>query len=127
VWRTPAAAAAGSFAPASWWLGLANKRAWMVSWCKRKIGATQLGGASGRSTEFTAAAPMADDGGSVLARGEEAAAFIAGRKAVRDVSLRVKVTKSWYGPRHGRSTARGGAAMCGAYAGATTRALDVKS
>jgi hypothetical protein len=37
-------------------------------------------------------APMADCGGSVLARGEEVAAFIAGRKAVRDVSLRVKVT-----------------------------------
>jgi hypothetical protein len=35
------------------------------------------------------------------------AAFIAVRKAVRDASLRVKVTKSRYGPRHGRSTTRG--------------------
>jgi hypothetical protein len=38
---------------------------------------------------------------------------------VRDASLRVKVTKSRYGPRHGRSTAGGGGvAMCGVYAGA---------
>jgi hypothetical protein len=36
-----------------------------------------------------------------------AAAFIAGRKAVRDASLRAKVTESWYGLRHGRSTAQG--------------------
>jgi hypothetical protein len=43
----------------------------------------------------------------VLARGEEVATFIAERKAVREVSLRAKVTKSWHGPRHGRSTARG--------------------
>jgi hypothetical protein len=48
---------------------------------------------------------MAGGGGSVLVRGEVVAAFIAGRKAVRDASLRVKVTESRYGPRHGRSTA----------------------
>jgi hypothetical protein len=53
-------------------------------------------------------APMADGGGTVLARGEEVAAFIAVLKAVREVSLRTKGTKSWHGPRHGRSTARGG-------------------
>jgi hypothetical protein len=52
-------------------------------------------------------APMADGGGTVLARGEEVAAFIAVCKAVREVSLRTKGTKSWHGPRHGRSTARG--------------------
>jgi hypothetical protein len=50
---------------------------------------------------------MAGDGGSVLARGEEAVAYIVGRKAVRDASLCVKVTESRYGPRHGRSTAQG--------------------
>jgi hypothetical protein len=43
----------------------------------------------------------------VLTRVEkEVAAFIAGRKAVRDVSLRVKVTQSWHRPRHGRCMAR---------------------
>jgi hypothetical protein len=63
-------------------------------------------------------APMADGGGTVLARGEEVAAFIAVLKAVREVSLRTKGTKSWHGPRHGRSTARGGGgATCGVYAG----------
>jgi hypothetical protein len=61
---------------------------------------------------------MADDGGTVLARGEEVAAFIAVCKAVREVALRAKATKSWHGSRHGRSTARGGAATCGVYVGA---------
>jgi hypothetical protein len=63
-------------------------------------------------------APMADSGGTVLARGEEVAAFIAVRKAVREFSLRAKGTKSWHGPWHGRSTARGRAATCGVYSGA---------
>jgi hypothetical protein len=52
--------------------------------------------------------PMASGGGSVLARGEEAAAFIAGRKAVRDASLRAKATTLQCGPRHSRSTTEGG-------------------
>jgi hypothetical protein len=51
---------------------------------------------------------MAGDSGSVLARGEEAAAFIAGRKAVGGASLCAKATKLRCGPRHGRSTAEGG-------------------
>jgi hypothetical protein len=57
---------------------------------------------------LTKGIPMAGGGGSVLARGEEAADFIAGRKAVRDASLRAKATTLRCGPRHGRSTAEGG-------------------
>jgi hypothetical protein len=37
---------------------------------------------------------MADGGATVLARGEEVATFIAMRKAVREVALRAKGTKS---------------------------------
>jgi hypothetical protein len=63
-------------------------------------------------------APMADGGGRVLMRGEEVAAFIAVRKAMRKVSLRAKGTKSWYGrgtagwaaTRGGQSPTRGGVA-----------------
>jgi hypothetical protein len=63
-------------------------------------------------------APMADGGGTEPARGEEVDAFIAVRKAVREFSLRTKGTKSWHGPWHGRSMARGRAATCGVYTGA---------
>jgi hypothetical protein len=56
------AAAAGARTPASWWLGMNNKRAGMLRWCRREAGVTRIGIASGRSTEFTAAAPMADGG-----------------------------------------------------------------
>jgi hypothetical protein len=52
--------------------------------------------------------PTAGGGGSVLERGEEAAAFIAGCKAVRDASLHAKATTLRCGPRHARSTAEGG-------------------
>jgi hypothetical protein len=37
--------------------------------------------------------------------GRRPAGFIAVHKAVRKVFLRTKGTKSWHGPRHGRSTA----------------------
>jgi hypothetical protein len=55
---------------------------------------------------------MAGGGGTVLARGEEAAAFKTGRKAVGGASLCAKATKLRCGPRHGRSTVEG-AATCG--------------
>jgi hypothetical protein len=79
VWQRPAAAATGSSAPASLQLGRANKRAWKLRWCRREAGVARVGVASGRSTEFTAAAPMADGGACLFSReekGEEA--FIAG-------------------------------------------------
>jgi hypothetical protein len=50
---------------------------------------------------------MAGGGGSMLARGEEVTAFIAGREAVGRY-LRIKAARgggSWYGTRRGRGTA----------------------
>jgi hypothetical protein len=55
---------------------------------------------------------MEGGGGSVLARGEEAAAFIAGRKAVRDASLRAKATTLRWG-RDMVEVRQKGAATCG--------------
>jgi hypothetical protein len=62
------AAAAGARTPASWWLGMNNKRAGMLRWCRREAGVARIGIASGRSTEFTAAAPMADGGACLRSR-----------------------------------------------------------
>jgi hypothetical protein len=44
VWRTSAAAAAGSFAPARRRLRRANKRAWMLRWCRREAGVARVCG-----------------------------------------------------------------------------------
>jgi hypothetical protein len=44
VWRTLAVAAARSFAPASRRLGRANKRVWMLRWCRREAGVTRVCG-----------------------------------------------------------------------------------
>jgi hypothetical protein len=60
--RRPAAAAAGSSTPANRRPGLANKRAWKLCGCKRKVGVARVGVASIRRVEFTVAAPMADGG-----------------------------------------------------------------
>jgi hypothetical protein len=81
VWWTPAAAAAGSFAPASRQLGRANKRAWELCWSRSEAGVACVGIASGRSTEFTEAAPMADGGACLCSREEKGkAAFTAGSR-----------------------------------------------
>jgi hypothetical protein len=47
VWRRPAAAAVGSSALASRRLGVANKRAWKLCWCKREAGVARVDIASG--------------------------------------------------------------------------------
>jgi hypothetical protein len=60
---------------------------------------------------LTEGMPM-EGGGSVLARGEEAAAFITRRKAVRDASLRAKATTLWWG-RGMAGVRQKGAATCG--------------
>jgi hypothetical protein len=52
VWRRPAAAAAENSAPASWWLGLSNKRKWELLGILGQAGATCVGGASGRRVEL---------------------------------------------------------------------------
>jgi hypothetical protein len=62
--RRLAAAAAGSSTLANRRLDLANKRAWKLCGCKRKVGVARVGVASVRRVEFTVAAPMVD--GSLL-------------------------------------------------------------
>jgi hypothetical protein len=62
---------------------------------------------------LTEGMPTAGGGdGSVLVRGEEASAFIAGRKAVRDASLRAKETTLRWG-RDMAGVRQKGAATCG--------------
>jgi hypothetical protein len=58
---------------------------------------------------------MQGGGGLGVMRGSRPEGFIAEHKAVGGASLRAKATKSWYGPRHGRSTVEGGGvgAECG--------------
>jgi hypothetical protein len=53
VRRAPAAAAAGSFAPASLQLGVANKRAWELCRCTREAEATHVCGERQLEVEFT--------------------------------------------------------------------------
>jgi hypothetical protein len=53
VWRAPAAAAAGSFTPASLQLGVANKRAWELCQCTREAGAARVHGERRPEVEFT--------------------------------------------------------------------------
>jgi hypothetical protein len=65
VWRRPAAAAAGSFAPASRRLGMVNKRAWKLCWCKREAGVARVGVASGQRVEFTVSTTGGGNGASV--------------------------------------------------------------
>jgi hypothetical protein len=50
--RRPAAAADGGVAPASWWLGLDNKREGRLQGVLGHAGATRVGRASGRSGEL---------------------------------------------------------------------------
>jgi hypothetical protein len=52
VWRRPAMAAAGSSAPASWWLGLSNKRKGELLGILGQAGAKRVGGASVRRVEL---------------------------------------------------------------------------
>jgi hypothetical protein len=46
-------AAAGSSAPASRRLGVANKRAWELCWCTREAGAARVCGEKQTEVEFT--------------------------------------------------------------------------
>jgi hypothetical protein len=74
------AAAAEARTPASWWLGLNNKQAGMLRWCRRKAGVARIGVASSWSTEFTTAAPMADGGACLRSCEEKGGSFIAGSR-----------------------------------------------
>jgi hypothetical protein len=91
VWQRPAAAAAESFAPASWWLGLSNKRKGELLGILGQAGATRVGGASGRRVEF--AVRLHRRGGSsavarlLCARGKGGRVFISWH--VGEGSLRV--------------------------------------
>jgi hypothetical protein len=95
------AAAAGARTAASWLLGLSNKRAWMLRWCRREAGVARIGVASGRSTEFTAAAPMADGGACLCSREEKSGKLYSRLEAVGR-SLRTKAAGSGYGRWHGQ-------------------------
>jgi hypothetical protein len=95
------AAAAGARTPTSWRLGLSNKRAWMLRWCRREVGVARIGVASGRSTEFTAAASMAD-GGACLCSHDEKRGKLYSRLEAVGRSLRTKAAGSGYGWWHGR-------------------------
>jgi hypothetical protein len=95
------AAAAGARTPTSWRLGLSNKRAWMLRWCRREAGVARIGVASGRSTEFTAAASMAD-GGACLCSHDEKRGKLYSRLEAVGRSLRTKAAGSGYGWWHGR-------------------------
>jgi hypothetical protein len=63
--------------------------------CEEKVWACSDSHVSGQSNELTEGMLMASGGGSVLARGEEATAFIAGRKAMGSAPLRTKAMPSW--------------------------------
>jgi hypothetical protein len=95
------AAAAGARTPASWRLGLSNKRAWMLRWCRREVGVARIGVASGRSTEFTAAASMADDGAYLCSHEEKRGKLYSWLEAVGR-SLRTKAAGLGYRWWHGR-------------------------
>jgi hypothetical protein len=68
--RDCSAAATGARTPASWRLGLSNKREGKLQGVLGHAGAARVGGASGWRVEFTVAAPMADGGGLGVAREE---------------------------------------------------------
>jgi hypothetical protein len=51
--RRPAPTAAGSFAPASLKLGVANKRAWELCRCTREAEAAHASGEKWQEVEFT--------------------------------------------------------------------------
>jgi hypothetical protein len=95
------AAAAGARTPASWRLDLSNKRAWMLRWCRREAGVARIGVASSRSTEFTAAATMADGGACLCSREEKRGKLYRRLEAVGR-SLRTKAAGSGYGQWHGQ-------------------------
>jgi hypothetical protein len=64
------AAAAGAWTPASWRLGLSNKRDGKLQRVLGHAGVARVVSASGWRVEFTVAAPMTDSGGLGVTRGE---------------------------------------------------------
>jgi hypothetical protein len=110
-------AAAGTLAPVSRRLGQTNKSAQELQGVLKEWGASRVGEEKQAGVEFTVRHPWRT-AAARCSREEGPADFIAVRKAVREVFLRTKGTKSEHGPWHGRSTARRAAATCGVYAGA---------
>jgi hypothetical protein len=63
--RRPVAAAAGVITPASWRLGVANKRGWDLCWCKREAGATRACGEKRSEVDLAVSTDGGGNGGSV--------------------------------------------------------------
>jgi hypothetical protein len=63
AWWSRAAGAAGGSAPANRRSGLDNKRVWELWWCKRKVGASRVGGDDSRRVELAVGANGDDNRG----------------------------------------------------------------
>jgi hypothetical protein len=101
------AAAAGETTSASWRLEQTNKRAQELQGVLKEWEAARVGEEKQAGVEFTVRHPWRT-AAARRPREEGPAGFIAVRKAVREVFLRAKGTKSRYGSWHGRSTVRRG-------------------